>query len=339
MPAEPTTETEMSSEGEASSKIVSVNQDAETIALERYRATLAFWKYVLVSGFAAVVIAYLPPHFQYETAKLEDARKAREEAQSKIAFHDQYIKDFINMGLNQDIEIRIRLATYFANLSDEDYKQGWRDYLKTLTDLRSNIRTKINEDTAKLYELGLTGGVNDVPTIRRLGRELGWEVAELGYARQDTDVSIAASSLSELPKAVALQSRLKALTTDEEILALAKAMQPNLASRSQQIQNLVKSIDPKGAWLTGNAQKARQVINAWLGEDDLTPTNQQQWLDAIAAISAGSPITNVNKFPKATNSRADIEKIQQRNLDNGAKSSEITEDSSNWLLTTVWPGD
>jgi hypothetical protein len=335
LPAEPIAETEMFSEGEPSSEVVSVNQDSKTIALERYRATLSFWKYVLVSGFAAVVIAYLPPHFQYETAKLEDARKAREEAQGKMAFHDQYIKDFINMGLNQDIEIRIRLATYFANLSDDDYKQGWKDYLKALTDLRSNIRTKINEDTAKLYELGLTGGVNDVPTIRRLGRELGWEVAELGYARQDTDISVAASSIAELPKTVALQSRLKALTTDDEILALMKQMQPNLASRPQQIQSLVKAIDQKNVRLT-DAAKARQVINAWLGEDDLTPTNQQQWLNAIAATSATA---NVVQYPKATNSKADIEKIQQRNLANGAKSSEITEDSSNWLLTTVWPGE
>ena len=96
------------------------------------------------------------------------------------------------------------------------------------------------------------------------------------------------SAQAQLIGLVTVQSKLKALTTDAQFLALAKAMQLNLASRSQQIQNLMKSIDPKGARLTGNAQKARQVINAWLGEDDLTPANQQQWLDAISTAAKGS---------------------------------------------------
>ena len=82
-----------------------------------------------------------------------------------------------------------------------------------------------------------------------------------------------------------MQSKLKTLTTDAQFLALAKAMQPNLAGRSPQIQNLVKSLDPKGLRLSGNARKARQVINAWLGEDDSTPVNQQQWLNAITAVA------------------------------------------------------
>ena len=95
------------------------------------------------------------------------------------------------------------------------------------------------------------------------------------------------SAKDQLAYIATVQTKLKTLTTDAQYLALAKAMQPNLASRSQQIQNLVKSIDPNGARLTGNAQKARQVINAWLGEDDTTPANQQQWLNAIASVSAG----------------------------------------------------
>jgi hypothetical protein len=96
------------------------------------------------------------------------------------------------------------------------------------------------------------------------------------------------SAQAQLVSLVTVQAKLKALTTDAQFLALAKEMQPNLASRSPQIQNLVKSIDPKGARLTGNAQQARQVINAWLGEDDLTPANQQQWLVAINAAAKGS---------------------------------------------------
>jgi hypothetical protein len=136
-------------------------QASQNFALERYKATLDFWKFVLVSGFAAILIALLPALFQYATAILEDARKAREAtledarkardaAQSKATFHDTYIKDFVQMGLNQDIEIRIRLATYFAKLSDDDYKKGWNDYLKDLILLRNGIRTEIDEGEKKL---------------------------------------------------------------------------------------------------------------------------------------------------------------------------------------------
>jgi hypothetical protein len=94
-----------------------------------------------------------------------------------------------------------------------------------------------------------------------------------------------ASAQAQLISIVTVQSQLKTLTTDAQILALMKQMQPNLAGRSQQIQNLVKSIDSKNVRLT-NAAKARQVINAWLGEDDLTAANQKQWLDAITAAAA-----------------------------------------------------
>jgi hypothetical protein len=48
--------------------------------------------------------------------------------------------------------------------------------------------------------------------------------------------------------------------------------------------------------------------------------------------------TVVDKYPKATVSKTEVQKIQTNKLDNGAKSCVLTEDSTNWILTTVWPG-
>lgn len=48
--------------------------------------------------------------------------------------------------------------------------------------------------------------------------------------------------------------------------------------------------------------------------------------------------TVVDKFPKATTNKPQVEQVRQDKLANGAKSSKITEDSTNWILTTVWPG-
>jgi hypothetical protein len=48
--------------------------------------------------------------------------------------------------------------------------------------------------------------------------------------------------------------------------------------------------------------------------------------------------TVVDLYPKATNTQAEVQKIALNHLANGAKSSVVTEDATNWILTTVWPG-
>ncbi len=48
--------------------------------------------------------------------------------------------------------------------------------------------------------------------------------------------------------------------------------------------------------------------------------------------------TTVDTYPKDTNTRAEVQAIAQNHLDNGARSSVVTEDANNWILTTVWPG-
>ena len=92
------------------------------LVLERYKAKLDFWKFMGASVFAAIAIAAIPALFQWATSVLESARKTQEFEQSKITFHETYIKDFVEKALNQDIEIRIRLARYFAYVSDKEYK-------------------------------------------------------------------------------------------------------------------------------------------------------------------------------------------------------------------------
>ena len=109
-----------------------------------------------------------------------------------------------------------------------------------------------------------------------------------GNAKDDAQTAITIerkSAKDQLQGIVTVRARLKTLTTDAQFLALAKAMQPFLASRSPQLQKLVKTLDPNSLRLNGNARKARQVINAWIDEDDVGPANQQQWLNAIAATA------------------------------------------------------
>ena len=109
-----------------------------------------------------------------------------------------------------------------------------------------------------------------------------------GNAKDDAQTAITiqrTSAKAQFQGIVSVRAQLATLTTDAQHLALAKAMQPYLAFRSPEVQRIVKTIDPNGLRLSGNAKKARQVINAWIDEDDVSLANQQQWLIAIAAAA------------------------------------------------------
>jgi hypothetical protein len=93
------------------------------------------------------------------------------------------------------------------------------------------------------------------------------------------------SARAQLQGIVPVRAQLQTLATDAQYLALARAMQPFLATRSPAVQQLVKTLDPTDLRLSGNARRARRVINAWIDEDDVSPVNQQQWLSAIAAAA------------------------------------------------------
>ena len=171
------------------------------IGLERYKAKLDFWKFLAGSVFAAIAIATIPPSFQLATAYLETARKDRELSQSKATFHDTYIKDFVEKALNQDIEIRLRLAKYFSEVSDESYRAGWKNYLENLTDLRFHLRADINKQEAALYNL-IQNSSKDTVEIKELRRTLAWEYGELGYSEPNRDVVKDPRSLSAAPSGI-----------------------------------------------------------------------------------------------------------------------------------------
>lgn len=89
------------------------------------------------------------------------------------------------------------------------------------------------------------------------------------------------SAADQLRGIKAVEASLSTLTTDAQFVILAKAMQPYLSGRSDQVRELVATLDPIDARFR-NATKARRVIAAWINEDDVDPANVQQWLTAIS---------------------------------------------------------
>ena len=161
----------------------------DEIELRRYEARLGVWKVVfgtLIVGLAGV---FVPAAINLTTALFDNWRKESEFRLAQQTAHQQYIKDFFDTAINQDIELRIRFANYFANLSGPDQKELWALYLTDLESQRNENRKRINELEERLVQLKRTPEKElDVAELDRVVRELNWVYSEIGYVPLDRSV-------------------------------------------------------------------------------------------------------------------------------------------------------
>ncbi|MGC1495063.1 MAG: hypothetical protein WA790_04585 [Sulfitobacter sp.] len=171
-----------------------VSEGADTLSmaqieLSRYQARLGVWKVVLGSFIVGMAGIIIPAAINMTTLLFDSWQKeARFELEKQTA-HQQYIKDFFETAVNQDVELRIRFANYFANLSDGEQKLLWRGYFDQLVAERNASRAKINAleaDLVKLQKVEQT--VENVTELDLIARELNWTYAEIGYVPLDRGV-------------------------------------------------------------------------------------------------------------------------------------------------------
>jgi len=164
-----------------------VSDDSSTNApiemeLRRYEARLGVWKVVLGTFIVGLAGVLIPGAISFYTAYFDNERKKAEFELSQQAAHQQYIKDFFATAINQDIELRIRFADYFANLSGPLQEGMWQNYLTSLRELRDLKREKINELEGKLVAFKrMSPEEIDTAEYDRINRELAWANAEVGY--------------------------------------------------------------------------------------------------------------------------------------------------------------
>ncbi|MBK8157719.1 MAG: hypothetical protein IPK59_02630 [Rhodospirillaceae bacterium] len=157
--------------------------------LRRYEASLSFKKIIwgtVVVGLASVFIPAVISGLQI----LADKR-AKDLAQAQAArdAHQQYIKEFFTTAVNQDIELRIRFATYFSHLAaDEKQQDMWEQYLATLTTQKDVVQEKIRKLDVKFLPLQALSknkkdmDANTAQLFHELTRESTWLNAQIGYA-------------------------------------------------------------------------------------------------------------------------------------------------------------
>src|SRR5690242_1646219 len=91
-------------------------------------------------------------------------------------------------GIEQDIELRIRLAEYFGSVSAEPNRQGWIEYRERLETKRNAIRNDINEMERQWHSKAINRTANEVE-IAELERKLAWAYKEVGYVERNRSVS------------------------------------------------------------------------------------------------------------------------------------------------------
>jgi hypothetical protein len=155
---------------------------AAEMELRRYEARLGVWKVVLGTFIVGLAGVLIPGAISFYTAYFDNERKKAEFELSQQAAHQQYIKDFFATAINQDIELRIRFADYFANLSGPQQEGMWRNYLTSLRELRDRNRETINKLEKQLVGFKrLSQEEIDVAEFDRINRELTWANSEVGY--------------------------------------------------------------------------------------------------------------------------------------------------------------
>ncbi|MCK1383133.1 hypothetical protein [Bradyrhizobium sp. 21] len=179
------------------------NAEPVVQSLERYRLRLGFWQAIwgtLISGGVAVAI---PAAVEAYKAQL-DLRKAEQEValkqkeiESKAQdLHQTYISKFIDTALNQDIELRLRFSEYFSYVSDKESRDQWRLYHDGLEKRRDITKQDINDKETRVAHLSALPKQTEAEQIelQKLKRELEWNYAEVGYARQDSNITVPSSA-------------------------------------------------------------------------------------------------------------------------------------------------
>jgi hypothetical protein len=184
-----------------------MTEDTETtfagqnLDLERYRVRFGLYKVIFGTALVGILGVVVPGAVEFWRVTFEDRRlqtqsaaetqrRAIEMQIDQINQQQAFVRDFLETALNQDIELRIRLADYFSKVSAEPFREDWMGYRDALMLSRNQTRDEINA----MEEALLRGMSVPSPTVEqqienaRLGRELEWRYREIGYVARNRSI-------------------------------------------------------------------------------------------------------------------------------------------------------
>lgn len=158
--------------------------------LERYRIRYNFYKIIFGTAVVGLASVLVPGAVEFWQLIFDNRHKKVEIELAQISNHQDYVKEFLDTALNQDIELRIRFAGYFAHVAAPPFKEDWLAFHDALVRVRNKTRSEIHERESAIR----VAMANDHPEIEeqikiaQLERELEWRYREVGYVPKNRSV-------------------------------------------------------------------------------------------------------------------------------------------------------
>jgi hypothetical protein len=274
---------------------------------EREKAKLDYRKFIWGSVVAAIAIATIPPSFQLATAVLEyvksraklreDTRAAEADRQVKQEqFLQTFTQAFIANALDQDIELRIRFADYFAHVSPASSRDLWGAYLGKLEKQRDKVRASINEMEEK-WQRSKVGSDQAAIDLDRLERTLQWTYKEVGYVSRDRSVTTNPRAPDSSP--VAKDPVIESLGLRPTARAAAyelKRQRPEVVftagrrEKAAQARAMASLIASRRTWIseTYSPNKMTQALQQWVDSNPQATTEQEIAAGLLSVLNSAT---------------------------------------------------
>ncbi|WP_172328399.1 hypothetical protein [Mangrovicoccus sp. HB161399] len=159
-------------------------------ALRRYEARIGLWKVIWGTAAVGILSVLVPGAIEFWKTTLEVRKLAAQQELERTQFEYETRRAFIDTALNQDIELRLRFATYFSKTLGNGMNSPWSAYEKALRDLRDEKRKQIHELERDFRSLAgkEEDSASDQAELAELERKLEWAYKEIGYVERGRSV-------------------------------------------------------------------------------------------------------------------------------------------------------
>jgi len=161
-------------------------------SLERMRIRYGFYKVLAGSTLVGALGVLVPGAIEFWQVFFDNKRQELELRITQAQQQREYVKEFLDTALIQDIEHRLRFAQYFSKVSTTDFKDGWNELYTDLQGIRNTIRSEIHVREGELRRLlaveEKSRSVEQQVEIAQLKRELEWRYREVGYVERGRSV-------------------------------------------------------------------------------------------------------------------------------------------------------
>lgn len=154
--------------------------------LRRFEAVIGFWKVVVGTALVGLASVLIPGAIQFWELQFKERRQEVELNIAQDEAQRDTITQFIDFALNEDIELRIRMAEYFGVVTDEPEQSKWKSYYRDLVERRNTLKKDILDRETRRNQIELTPddarSEEDRVRLVTLRLELAWLYGELGRA-------------------------------------------------------------------------------------------------------------------------------------------------------------